>query len=411
MYLIHHLVIRFDSLSIVAKDVLMAVCLSATAFYGLVWFSAYKFFSTGPDPQESFLPPVTILKPLRGLDRDAYENFASFCRQTYPQYQVIFGADSPDEPGIAVARRIARDFPDIDVRVVVKRAANAANPKVGNLSGMLSHAKHPILLISDSDIRVAPDHLTSMVQPMVDPRVGVVTCLYRSEAFGFAGTMDALGLSTEFQPCVLAAKQLEGITFAMGSGILIRRSVLEEVGGFEAVADYLADDYLLGNLPARAGHRVELARHVVEHRLDTSSLLGLIQHQIRWNRGIRAARPWGYAGLLFTYGVPASLLLLIFSGGSHAAYVTAGLTFASRLAVAWFVAVRCLGDPVARRALWLVPLRDLLGCALWVAAFFGTTIVWRGDRFRLGEGGRLFPLPSKEAAETAKAVAASRAVS
>jgi ceramide glucosyltransferase len=262
-------------------------------------------------------------------------------------------------------------------------------------------ARHATLLISDSDIRVEPTYLATLVQPMADRRVGVVTCLYRSEATGLAGTLAALALSTDGQPSVLAATQLERLTpksprfgsavGGMGSGILIRRSVLEEIGGFAAIADYLADDYLLGSLSAKAGYRVALSRAVVEHRLDTPGLAALIQQQMRWNRGIRATRPWGYAGLIFTQGVAASLLLLILTGGSLAAWATALLTVGSRLAMVRYVVVGRLEDPVARRAPWLVPLRDLLGFALWVGAYFGSTIVWRGNRFRLGEGGRLLP--------------------
>ncbi len=397
--------------AVFAEAVLVTICLSAIAYYVFAWYAARSFFSRAPERGGGFYPPVTILKPLRGLDREAYENFASFCRQTYPKYQILFGADGSDEPAIAVARAVARDFPEIDIRIVVQAGSSAPNPKIGNLAGMVSEAKYPLLLISDSDIRVGPTHLKIMVQPMSDPRVGVVTCLYRSNAVGVAGVMDALGLSTDFQPSVLVARQLEGISFAMGSGILIRKSVLDEIGGFEAVAEYLADDYLLGHLPWKAGHRVELARYVVEHRLDTGSFTELIHHQMRWNRGIRAARPRGYAGLLFTQGVPASLVLPWVTGGSATGWILSGLTLASRLAMAWFVAVRCLQDPVAKRALWLVPLRDVLGFALWVGAFFGTTIVWRGSRFRLGEGGRLLPATALVGSAPGEAVAPTRAVS
>ena len=282
-------------------------------------------------------------------------------------------------------------FPGVDIRIVVGTRSPARNPKIGNLAGMLSAVRHPLLLISDSDIRVGPTHLETMVRPLADERVGVVTCLYRSHAQGLAGELDALSLSTDFQPSVLVARQLEGISFAMGSGVLIRRSVLEEVGGFEAIADYLADDYFLGNLPSRAGYRVELSDYVVEHRLDTASLPELIHHQMRWNRGIRAARPWGYAGLLLTQGVAAACLLLLVAFRHPVAWGLAGATVAARLAMAWYVAVRCLKDPVAKRALWMVPLRDLVGFTLWAAAFFGTTIVWRGSRFRLGSAGNSSP--------------------
>jgi ceramide glucosyltransferase len=398
-------------LGIAAKVLLVTVCLSATAYSLFAAYAARAFFRRAPRPADAFLPPVTIFKPLRGLDREAYRNFASFCRQDYPDYQVVFGADSSEEPALEVARAIVRDFPHVDVSIVVGKRAAAANPKVGNLAGMFPAAKHPVLLVSDSDIRVGPSHLRTMVQPLADPKVGVVTCLYRSYARGLAGELDALSLSTEFQPSVLVARKIEGITFAMGSGICMRRSVLEEIGGFEAIADYLADDYFLGNLPSRAGYDVELSNHVVEHRLDTESLTGLVHHQIRWNRGIRAARPWGYAGLLFTHGTPAALLLPLAAGGAPGAWALAGATLAARLGMAWYVAVRWLEDPVARRALWLVPLRDLLGFALWIAAYLGTTIVWRGSRFRLGERGRLSPSQAPAPASTGEAIATTRAVS
>lgn len=381
-----------------AEALLVTVCVTATAYYAFAVYAARAFFRLPPRRLDGPFPPVTVLKPLRGLDHEAYRNFASFCRQDYPEFQIVFGADDANEPALEVARAIARDFPQIDVSIVVGGQRPAANPKIGNLSGMYSAAKHPVLLVSDSDIRVGPSHLRTMVQPLCDPRVGVVTCLYRSHAHGLAGEFDALSLSTEFQPSVLVARQLEGITFAMGSGICIRRSVLEGIGGFDAIGDYLADDYFLGNLPSRAGSTVELANHVVEHRLDTASLTGLIHHQIRWNRGTRAARPWGYAGLLFTHGVPAALLLPLVAFGSPAAWALSATTLAARLTMAWYVAVRRLRDPVARRALWLVPLRDLLGFGLWIAAYLGTTIVWRGQRFRLGGGGKLSPTPAPAAA-------------
>jgi ceramide glucosyltransferase len=400
--------------AIAGRIIAGAICLSAAAYYLYALYAARRFFArpssaSGAGRHRRFHPPITVLKPIRGLDREAYENFASFCRQSYPRYQVIFGAAAEDEPAIEIARRVARDFPDADVQVVVGGAPPAANPKVGNLWAMLPHARHAILLISDSDIRVEPTHLQSIVRPLADTRVGVVTCLYRSHAAGFPGTLDALGLTTEFQPSVLVARELEGISFAMGSGILIRREALERAGGFEAIADFLADDYLLGNLPAQAGYLVELSDCVVEHRLGTSSFEELVAHQVRWNRGIRASRPWGYAGLALTQGVPAALLLLAFSRGP-AAIALAGATLALRLATAWFVAVRCLRDRVARRSLWLVPLRDLLSCALWLAAFFGDSVVWRGARYRLGKGGRLLPQSAAPVREEA-VVAPSSAVS
>ena len=375
----------------VARVLAAVLCVTATGYCLFAIYCARAFFSRGTSGKSPFIPPITILKPVCGLDRSTYENFASFCRQDYPKYQILFGAEREDDPGIAVARQVARDFPDVDIRVVIKGGSRATNPKVGTLVALARAARHPFLLVSDSDIRVGPTHLSALVAPMADPKVGVVTCLYRSAAVGLAGTLDALGLSTDFQPSVLVAQKIEGISFGMGSGTLVRRTALEAAGGFGAIADSLADDYLLGNLPVRAGYRAVLVPHVVEHELSTSTLRGIVDHQLRWNRGIRAVRPGGYAGLLFTQSVPASVLLLVLTAGSPAGWAACALTLACRLAMAWFVAVRCLDDRAAGRSLWLVPLRDLLSYALWLAAFFGKSVVWRGNRYRLEPGGRLAP--------------------
>jgi ceramide glucosyltransferase len=248
---------------------------------------------------------------------------------------------------------------------------------------------------------VTPSHLATIVQPMVDPGVGVVTCMYRSRGKGLAGTLDALGLSTDFQPSVLVARRLEGVSFAMGSGILIRRTVLRAIGGMEAVAHRLSDDYLLGNLPSRAGYRTELSPEVVQHTLGTSSLQELLDHQMRWNRGILSARPGGYLGLLFTQGTPAGFALLLLSRPSPGAWALPAATLALRLVMAWFVAVRCLRDRAASRAFWLVPVRDLFGFAAWLGAYFGRTVVWRGSRFRLERGGRLVAMIGDAAPEPA----------
>ena len=364
------------------------VCVSATIYY-LSAFACARDFSRSRRREESdFAPPISILKPLRGLDPGAYENFASFFRQSYPKFQIVFGAVDPDDPAIAIARRVAADHPAVDVRIVAGAVSNAANPKVACLAGMLPAAEHPFVVVSDSDIRVEPDFLRQMIAPMNEPGVGVVTCLYRSRSTGFAGRMNALGLSTDFQPSVLVARKLEGVSFGMGSGILIRRSILSALGGFEAIADSLADDYALGRLPARAGHRVELAGCVVDHGLGSKTWKDVVDHQLRWNRGTRAVRPGGYAGLALTQGVPAAVLLLACGAGLPGAALAAA-TIALRLGMAWFVAARCLDDRAAARRLWLVPLRDLFGLSMWLGGFFGNSVVWRGTRYRLDAGGRL----------------------
>ena len=388
MHLLPH-ALTPHTLLLVARGVAGFVCVTATIYCAFAIHCARDFFRRERRGSAPFGPPITILKPLRGLDPDAYENFASFCRQNYPRYQILFGAETADDPAIAVARRVAADFPNVDIGIVVSKSAPSANRKVGCLAGMLPEAKHGLLLVSDSDIRVEPDFLMRIVEPMAKPGVGVVTCLYRSQSSLFAGRLCALGLSTDFAPSVLVARKIEGVSFGMGSGILIRRSIVSTLGGFEALGEFLADDYQLGNLPARAGHGVELARCVVDHRVGTTGLRDLAHHQLRWNRGTHAARPLGYAATVLFQGVPAAVLLIALCAGSAASLILAAVTIGMRLVMAWYVAARCLGERNVARRLPLVPFRDLLGFAMWIGGFFGSSVVWRGTRYRLAPGGRL----------------------
>jgi ceramide glucosyltransferase len=372
------------------RPILLLLCATASIFYLYALLAARDLLGRRADREASAEePPVSILKPLRGLDNDAVANFVSFCRQDYGTFEILFGAEDESEPGLEAARQAARAHPNVDIRYFVGARASGANPKVRTVGALARHAKYPLLLVSDSDISVGPDHLKRMVAPLCDPSVGVVTCFYRTHAPSFVGRIDALSLSTEFLPGALVARRLEGMSFAMGAGILIRRDTLEDIGGFGALEDCLADDYLLGKLPYEAGHRVELAADVVDHRLGTRSLADLGARQNRWNVGIRTSRPWGYAGLVFTQGTAAALLYLAASGGSPFGWTVAAGTLAVRLGSAAFLAVGCLRDPSILRDLWLVPLRDLVATGLWIRSFFGDTVVWRGRRLRVGAGGRI----------------------
>ncbi len=377
--------------SIVARAALRLLTASGVWFYAYSIYAAVCFFSRRPAADPRFRPPVSILKPIRGLDPDTYENLASFCRQDYPAYQISFGVQDADDPAVAVVRRIIEDFPHLDMRLVVDGRAVGTNPKVCNLANMLAEASYPLLLLSDSDIRVGPRHVAAMAQRMQDPGVGVVTCLYRSRAEGLAAAFEAVGISTDLHPGIPVARKLEGMTFAVGAAILIRRTTLGAIGGFAAVADYLADDFLLGNLPARAGYRVVLCDDVVEHALGNDGVAEVIRHQMRWARSTRASRPWGYLGLILTQGVTASTLLLLVTRVAPLGWVAFGIAVGTRLLMAWLIGVRYLGDPATRKLLWLVPLRDLAGFALWCWSFAGDTVHWRGSRFRLTRGGKLVP--------------------
>jgi ceramide glucosyltransferase len=388
--------------SIIAITPLLIVCFSALWFYCYSIYSAIDFFTSSRQIDADFHPPLSILKPLKGVDSFAYENLASFCSQDYPAYQVIFGAIDSRDPGLEVARRLVADFPALDIRIVADEAVIGANLKVSNLANMLGEATYPLLLISDSDIRVGPDYLCRVVQPMRDARVGVVTCLYRSIARGFVAMFEALGVSTDFHAGVLVARKMEGMRFALGATVLIRRAALDAFGGFKAVADYIADDYLLGNLTARAGYSVVLSDYVVEHVVDPESFLSFVHHQVRWGRSTRSARPWSYAGLIFTHGVVSSLLLLLVCRGSIYGWIVLGSTWFVRLAMGWVVGCKYLKDPSATKLLWLAPLRDTMSFLVWVWCLIGRTIEWRGNRFKVMRGGRMVPVNAECGARNAE---------
>jgi ceramide glucosyltransferase len=374
---------------------LLILCLSAVWFYTYAIFAGLASFRRPYPNNPDFHPPVTILKPICGLDGEAYENLASFCQQDYPQYQIIFAVLESEDPGIEIIQKIIYYFPDLDIQLVVgdfSQEIMGANRKVINLANAVTEAKHEILVIADSDIRVDKDYLQRVVQPLQDSNVGVVTCLYRSLAQGWVATLEAVGIATEFPAGVLVSKYLEGIKFALGSTIVIPKKVLEAIGGFAVISDYLADDFQLGYLPTQFGYQVVLSDYVVEHVLATTTLADSIKRQIRWARGTRVCRPWGYLGLICTHGTATSLLFLMATGGSILGWIVIVITWMIRLVMAYVVGVKILNDSVAKRFLWLVPLRDLISFGIWVYSFAGNTIEWRGRRLKLTKGGKLVPI-------------------
>jgi ceramide glucosyltransferase len=371
---------------------LLCSCLVAFCFYlYAAYISLFWFNQSGPSNLD-YHPPISILKPLCGLDTGAYAKLASFCQQQYPTYQIIFGVRESNDPAIAVVKQIISDFPKVDIRLVIDDHVIGNNLKVSNLANIAPFVRHEFLLISDSDIKVGPTYLQRIVQPMQDERIGLVTCLYRSQVTNPIAAFEALSISTDFHASVLVARQLGWMKFAMGSSILIRRSVLKAMGGFEVIADHLADDFMLGNLTAKLGFKVTLSDYAVDHTLETATFIDLVEHQTRWNRCTRASNFSGYLGLFFSHGVALSLAVLALSQGAPWAWGVLGLVLAARLFMAWAVGVRCLKDPVATQLLWLVPIRDLLSFGLWVYGLIGDRIVWRGQEFRLLWGGKLLRL-------------------
>ncbi len=333
-------------------------------------------------------PPVSILKPLKGADPEMYESFRSHCSQDYPEYEIVFGVSDPNDPAIESVKALQQEFPDRRIKLIVSPQILGANVKVSNLAQMLDAASYDHLIVNDSDIRVQSHYVRRVTAPLADARVGVVTCLYRGVAGPTLGSrLEALGISTDFCAGVLAARQLEGgIRFGLGSTLAFRRADLEKIGGFASFVDYLADDYELGRRIAELGLKVKLSRVVVETHLPSYDLLGFFAHQLRWARGVRDARPGGYVGLVFTFGLLWALLALVASGGAFWAWSGLTVALALRFAVALAVSQGVLEDYEVLEDVWLIPLRDLLAVVIWILSLAGHTVTWRGDRFLLKNG-------------------------
>jgi len=365
---------------------------SSSLYYLLCLWSALRFLSergkTSIQPTPA-RPPISILKPLKGIDPEIYESFRSHCLQDYPEYEIIFGVSDPGDPAVARVEALQREFPDRSIQIVLSPQNLGANAKVSNLTQMMPYARHDYLIVNDSDIRVEPDYLRRVIAPLADSGVGLVTCLYRGVAAPTIGSrLESLGISTDFCAGVLVARQLEGgsIPFGLGSTLAFRREDLEKIAGFSSILDHLADDYELGKRIAALGRTVTLSDVVVETYLPAYRLRDFFAHQLRWARGVRDARPGGYFGLVFTFGIPWALLAVAASGGALWSLATLLLTLFLRytvtLVVGWFV----LRDRQVMKYPWLIPLRDLLAMVVWIASLGGHTVIWRGERFRLKDG-------------------------
>ena len=387
-------------LSLTARVLLEAVAAIGTVcclfFYSLSALSIASFLGamrkqlSQPPLPEIQLPPVSILKPLKGVDPEIWESFCSHCEQDYPQFQIqlIFGVSDPADPAIEVVRKLQTKYPNRPIELIVCDRVLGANIKVSTLAQMLPAARHELLLVNDSDIRVPSDYLREVITPLADASVGLVTCLYRAVAGPTLGSrLEALGISTDFVPGVLSARFLEkGLHFGLGSTLAFRRPDLEAIGGFEALLDYLADDYELGRRIAATGKRVELSAATVTTFLPAYTLRQFFRHQLRWSRTIRDSRRWGYTGLLFTFGLPWALVTLLAARGAAWAWALLALTFAARLAVGFVTADVVLRDRRIFRYIFLLPLRDLIAPLVWAASFMGNRIHWRGDSFVLKDG-------------------------
>lgn len=332
--------------------------------------------------------PVSVLKPLHGLDDGLEENLRSFFEQDYPSFELLFAARREDDAGLALARRLSAEYPRVAARFFVTGEPPYANAKVWSLEIMTREAAHDLLVMSDSDIRVRPDALRTLAAEFADPRLGVATCPYRAvPGASFWSLLEALGMNTEFWGGCFTARLVErGVHFAVGPTIAARRGVIEDLGGWPRLSQYLAEDFVLGQQASQRGHGVILSSCVIEHRIGAQPWRANFAHRLRWNRSTRRSRPCGYAGQIFTLPLPLGLAAAA-AAPAHAPWIL-GITALLRALAAWGVSQLALRDPLCRRRWYLIPLQDLLSFAFWLAGFFGNTIEWRGRRYRLLADGR-----------------------
>lgn len=378
-----HLLLRvFELLAV-------AAAIASIAYYVACLWSASSFLrsTTAADKSVRPVPAVSILKPLKGTDPHMYECFRSHCLQDYSEYEIIFGVSDPRDPAIELVERLKTEFPQRAIRLIVCPKTLGTNIKVSNLAQMLPEASYEHLLVNDSDIFVEPDYLRRVLAPLADPASGLVTCLYRGIPSDTLGSrLESLGISTDFCPGVLVARRIEGIKFGLGSTLAFRRRDLQTIGGFEGLADYLADDYQLGYRIASLGLKVELSHVVVETFLPRYSLSEFFSHQLRWARAIRDSRYWGYVGLAVTFGLPWAVLALACARGAAWAWALLAVTVAMRTAVAMLVGKTVLRDRYVTPSLAMLPLRDFIAMLVWIISFPGHKVSWRGESFRLKDG-------------------------
>lgn len=341
-----------------------------------------------PSRSDAFAPPASILKPIRGVDRDAYENFASYCRLNYPEYELVFAVADADDPAIPIIEKLRRDFPGRQIRLVGSIERLGENNKINSFCRLVKEAKYDVLVMTDSDVRVEADYLREVAAPFADPAVGGVTSFYRCIGGGtVASDLDMLGMCADSVPSALVARRLEGkVQFAFGWTMATTKKHLAEIGGWEAMVNYHSDDFELGNRIARAGYRVELMREPVWMVFPEESLKEFLTHELRWSIGLRNVRPAGYAGMIFTHGLPWALLAAVVASaagwmGVAAFYLAAYLVL--RLSVVWAAGVWGLGGEGIAPKLWLVPVRDAISAVVWVAGFFSDKIKWRGLEYRV----------------------------
>jgi ceramide glucosyltransferase len=358
--------------------------LAAAAYYLLALIAATRWGRLAAQ-WPPYAPPISVLKPVQGRDPSFYACVRSHAAQNYPEFEILFGVSDPSDPAIADIASLQSEFPNLAISLHVV-STTAPNAKAGVLAELARHARHEVLLVNDGDIFVPPGYLDAVVAPLAGAGTGLVTCLYRAHGGSPATRMEALGIATDFAPSVMVARLLGVAEFALGSTMAFRAETLRAIGGFETIFDYLADDYQLGRHIHQLGLHIEFADVVVETNLGAGSWGQVWRHQLRWARTIRVSRFSGYCGSIVTHATLWSLVALL--AGAWWAAIPA---LALRIAAGAWIAAEVLEDAATGRRLALIPIRDLLGSAIWVAGLFGMTVEWRGLNLRLRRDGRIQP--------------------
>jgi ceramide glucosyltransferase len=377
------------------RDVFLGVAAIPFIYYGIAIFSSLRFFLATPakvGEAGGFLPPVSNLKPVRGLDPEAYENFASFCRQDYPDYEILFCVGDTSDPAFPVLQQLVRDFPERQIRIVIGSGRIATNDKVAKLARLVEEASHEYLVISDSDVRVGPDYLKNVIAPLANPKIGATTCLYVPiEESTWVQRLQDVGMASDFYPGIFVAKQLDGVKFALGPTIATTRARLQAFGGYDSIENRPADDLLVGRFIAEQGYEVDLLPYTISTVADYQSLNDLFHKRLRWITVMRHMRPWGHFGLIFTLGLPWALLAVVLlpTPAIAAGYLGGYLIVRALLTV--LVGSWGLKQPGIWKKLALIPLWDGMASMIWLTSFTRKTIRWRGRDYMMRDG-NLVPL-------------------
>ena len=372
----------------------LAVATFPFIYYLIALYSSWRYFRSTTAPKAAnvpFLGPISNLKPIRGLDPDAYENFASFCRQDYPDYEILFCVDSADDPAVPVIQKLCRDFPQRRIRVLFGSGRDAPNDKVAKLARLADEARHELLVISDSDVRVQPDYLRTVVAPLADPQVGAVTCFYvPADDSTLVHSLQSIGMVSDFYAGILVARQLDGVKFALGPTIATSGARLAGFGGYAALENRPADDLLVGRLIAEQGYEVKLLPYSILTVPDYHSVRDLFHKRLRWIVVMRHMRPWGHLGLIFTQGLAWSLAAIAARPSLRVAWAYLGVYLALRIAMVWLIGIRGLKQRSLWKKLPLLPVWDALAFFIWVISFGRRSIRWRDQEYFIRDG-RLVP--------------------